>query len=197
MIVAARTKQLAMSAGGGEALFHGGRGMLLGLESPLEIAGPCLGSSSRDVRRIGKIRMTWEESVSLWAEEGEVHRGRVRIQASSFLKAEELCFFDESMVPCTMECFEDGPLRGFSVDRFISGQQVKVFGRRKYCSSASAPAAGTPTNQTNPVFLTNCFFLLHILGIQPSLCYLSLYQVLLKESSFPPPNPSYDVSFYY
>lgn len=118
--------------------------MLLGLESssPLEIgAGP---SNNTNIRRIGKIRMTWEESVSLWAEEGEIHRGRVRIQGSSFLKAEELSFFDDSMVPSTMESFEDGPLRGFSVDKFVSGQQVKVFGRRKYHNnnnnSSSSPS---------------------------------------------------------
>jgi len=100
-------------------------------------------SSSKELRRIGKIRMTWEESVSLWAEEGEHHRGRVRLQGSSFLNADELTFFDDSMVACTMEAFEDGFLKGFSVDRFISGQQVKVFGRRKSSSSASASSSGT------------------------------------------------------
>ncbi|XP_054781739.1 uncharacterized protein LOC129288919 [Prosopis cineraria] len=141
--LSARTKQLGMTSGG-EALFHGPRGMILGLESPLEIAGPSLASSSKDLRRIGKIRMTWEESVNLWAEEGELHRGRVRLQGSSFLKADELSFFDDSMVLCTMENFEDGPLKGFSVDRFVSGQQVKVFGRRKYSSSASASTSGFP-----------------------------------------------------
>lgn len=86
--------------------------------------------------------MTWEECVSLWAEEGEVHRGRVRVQASSFLNADELTYFDESMVPCLMESFEDGPLRGYSVDRFVSGQQVKVFGRRKSSSASSPPSSG-------------------------------------------------------
>lgn len=81
--------------------------------------------------------MTWEESVSLWAEEGEHHRGRVRLQAgSSFLNADELTFFDDTMVACTMEAFEDGPLKGFSVDRFVNGQQVKVFGRRKSPASS-------------------------------------------------------------
>jgi hypothetical protein len=84
--------------------------------------------------------MTWEESVSLWAEEGEHHRGRVKLQGSSFLSADELTFFDDAMVPCNMEVFEDGPVKGFSVDRFVSGQQIKVFGRRK--SSSAATAAG-------------------------------------------------------
>ena len=85
--------------------------------------------------------MTWEESVSLWAEEGEHHRGRVRLQGSSFLNADELAFFDDAVVACTMESFEDGPLKGFSVDRFVNGQQVKVFGRRK--SSSASASSGT------------------------------------------------------
>ncbi|XLR66784.1 hypothetical protein HN51_009370 [Arachis hypogaea] len=137
------TKQL----GGNEAFFHGpNRGSLLGLDphqhNVLDIQGASSSSSSRELRRIGKIRMTWEECVSLWAEEGEVHRGRVRVQASSFLNADELTYFDESMVPCLMESFEDGPLRGYSVDRFVSGQQVKVFGRRKSSSASSPPSSG-------------------------------------------------------
>jgi hypothetical protein len=77
----------------------------------------------------------------LWAEEGEHRRGRVKLQGSSFLSADELTFFDDAMVPCTMEAFEDGPVKGFSVDRFVSGQQVKVFGRRK-SSSAAPPSSG-------------------------------------------------------
>lgn len=123
---------------GNEPLFHGTRGTLLGFESPLDIVGSSSSSLSKEFRRIGKIRMTWEESVSLWAEEGEHHRGRVRLQGSSFLNADELTFFDDSTVPCNMETFEDGPLKGFSVDRFVSGQQVKVFGRRKASSTASS-----------------------------------------------------------
>ncbi|KAJ7970055.1 Kinase superfamily protein [Quillaja saponaria] len=138
--LSARIKQLAM-ASGGEAFFHSPRGTLLGLDSSLDIPGSSSSSSFKDLRRIGKIRMTWEESVSLWAEEGELHRGRVRLQGSSFLIADELTFFDDSMVPCTMEAFEEGSLKGFSVDRFFSGQQVKVFGRRK-SSSASAASSG-------------------------------------------------------
>lgn len=128
---------------GSEAYYHGGRSSLLGLESSLDVAGPSPSSttSSKELRRIGKIRMTWEESVSLWAEEGEHHRGRVKLQGSSFLNADELTFFDDSMVACTMEAFEDGPLRGFSVDRFVSGQQVKVFGRR--ISSSVTSSSGT------------------------------------------------------
>ena len=132
------TKQLVMGSGG-EAFYHGGRGSLLGFES-VDTGGPT--SSSKEVRRIGKIRMTWEESVSLWAEEGEHHRGRVRLQGLSFLNADELSFLDDSTVACTMEAFEDGPLKGFTVDRFISGQQVKVFGRRKSSSAASAASSG-------------------------------------------------------
>ncbi|KAJ9164115.1 hypothetical protein P3X46_023729 [Hevea brasiliensis] len=136
--VPGRTKQVMTS--GGEAYFHGSRGSLLGFESSMDVAATGASSSSKELRRIGKIRMTWEESVSLWAEEG-AHRGRVRVQGSSFLNADELTFFDDSMVACTMEAFERGPLKGFSVDRFVSGQQVKVFGRRK-SSSASASSSG-------------------------------------------------------
>lgn len=124
-----------MTSGVGEQQFHHGiRGSLLGLESSsLEIAGASsFSTSSKEPRRIGKIRMLWEESVNLWGEEGEhSNMGRVKLQGSSFLNADELTFLDDSMVVCSMEAFEDGPLKGFSVDRFVSGQQVKVFGRRK------------------------------------------------------------------
>lgn len=105
---------------------------MLGFETSLDVLGPSTSSSSsKELRRIGKVRMIWEESVSLWAEEGEHHRGRVKLQGSSFLNADEVTFLDDSMVACTMEAFEDGTLKGFSVDRFLPGQQVKVFGRRK------------------------------------------------------------------
>ncbi|XP_056694269.1 uncharacterized protein [Spinacia oleracea] len=92
------------------------------------------GSPRVELRRIGRMRMTWEEWVTLWAEEGEYHnRGRVKIQGSSnLLNADhELFYFDDSMVASSLEAFEDGPLKGFSVDRFVPGQQLKVFGRRK------------------------------------------------------------------
>ncbi|KAL2527173.1 Protein kinase superfamily protein [Abeliophyllum distichum] len=138
--LSARTKQMVVTSGVGEQpLYHGIRGSLLGLEgSSLEVAGPSsFSSSSKEPRRIGKIRMLWEESVNLWGEEGEHNMGRVKLQGTSFLNADELTFLDDSMVVCTMEAFEDGPLKGFSVDRFVSGQQVKVFGRRK---SSLAPA---------------------------------------------------------
>lgn len=151
LLLVARTKQLMMGGGVEASSYHGSRGgggLLLGFEpSSLDVgSGPSASSALREMRRIGKIRMTWEESVSLWAEEGEHHRGRVRLQGSSFLNADELTFFDDSMVACTMEAFEDGALRGFSVDRFVPGQQVKVFGRRKSSSSsvsASSTASGT------------------------------------------------------
>ncbi|KAJ8771385.1 hypothetical protein K2173_026562 [Erythroxylum novogranatense] len=135
--IPARTKQFVI-ASGGETYFHGSRGSLLGFETLMEAAAGTP-STSKELRRIGKIRMAWEESVSLWAEEGENHKGRVRLQGSSFLNADELTFFDDSMVACTMEAFEDGPLRGFSVDKFVSGHQVKVFGRRKSSVSAAVP----------------------------------------------------------
>ncbi|XP_025014768.1 uncharacterized protein LOC8258332 [Ricinus communis] len=141
---AARSKPLVMTSGG-EPYFHSNRGSLLGFEASIDVAGggggaAAASSSSKEIRRIGKVRMTWEESVSLWAEEGEHHRGRVRLQGSCFLNADELAFFDDSMVACTIEAFEDGPLKGFSVDRFVSGQQVKVFGRRKASASVAAPS---------------------------------------------------------
>ncbi|RAL52209.1 hypothetical protein DM860_016058 [Cuscuta australis] len=103
---------------------------LMGLEPPHPLLG-C--PSSATMRRIGKIRMVWEESVSIWAdEEGEHHRGRVKlVPASTFLAADELAFMDDSMVASTVEFFEDGPLKGFSVDRFMSGQHLRVFGRRR------------------------------------------------------------------
>ncbi|KAK6926317.1 hypothetical protein RJ641_008036 [Dillenia turbinata] len=138
-----RTKQIVI-ASGGEGFQHGSRGSLLGFEpSTFEVgvAGASV-TNSRELRRIGKIRMTWEESVSLWGEEGELQRGRIRLQGSSFLNAEELTFFDDSMIACTMEAFEDGPLKGFSVDRFVSGQQVKVFGRRNSSSSNPPTTSG-------------------------------------------------------
>ncbi|GAB2261634.1 hypothetical protein Droror1_Dr00002631 [Drosera rotundifolia] len=101
-------------------------------------------SSSKDLRRIGRARMTWEESVSLWAEESEHHRGRVRVQGSSFLNADEIMFLNDSMVACSLEAFEDGVLKGFSVDRFVSGQQIKVFGRRSSSSARLESAASRP-----------------------------------------------------
>ncbi|KAF8379364.1 hypothetical protein HHK36_028798 [Tetracentron sinense] len=137
LIIAARMKQVAVVAGN-EVFFHGNRGSLFGLESSLDVAAPSSSSSSKEIRRIGKIRMTWEESVSIWAEEGEYQRGRVKLQGSSFLSADELTFLDEAMVACTMETFEDGPLRGFSVDKFVCGQQVKIFGRRTSSSTSSS-----------------------------------------------------------
>ncbi|RZC57586.1 hypothetical protein C5167_004888 [Papaver somniferum] len=110
-------------------------------------------STSREFRRIGRIRMTWEESVNLWEEEqegdhhhqqqrggGGVTAGRVKLQGLGFLNANELTFFDETMAGCTMEAYQDGPLKGFSIDRFICGQQVKVFGRRS--NSSSNPSSG-------------------------------------------------------
>ncbi|KAH0937867.1 hypothetical protein HID58_005328 [Brassica napus] len=96
-------------------------------------------SSLKDLRRVGKIRLTWEESVNLWAEEGEVDYGRIRVCGSSFLNADELTYLDDSMVASTMESFEDGPLKGFSLDKFISGQHLKVFGRQKSTSSSAPP----------------------------------------------------------
>lgn len=195
---AARTKQLAMTSGGGEGFFHGHRGSsLLGLEySLLDISStPSSSSASKELRRIGKIRMTWEESVSLWGEEGEVHRGRVRLQSSNFLNADELACFDDSMVPCPMEYFEDGPLKGFSVDRFVSGQQVKVFGRRKSSNSPSSTGGTTKQKPVLSLFFIkynyNYFLALfqRILGFLSncSIC-VSLSQVLVKESNFPPNN---------
>ncbi|GMH09062.1 hypothetical protein Nepgr_010902 [Nepenthes gracilis] len=135
---AGRTRQMIM-ASGGESYLHSTRGSLLGFESPTEI-GASPSSTPKELRRIGRIRMAWEESVSLWAEEGEHRRGRVKLQGSSFLNADEITYFDDSMIACTMETFEDGPLKGFSVDRFVSGQQIKVFGRRK--SSSAPPLSG-------------------------------------------------------
>lgn len=133
---------------GSESFLHGGRGsdVILGFDNSVDAAAAAPSSiSSKELRRIGKIRMIWEESVSLWAEEGEHYRGRLKLQGSNFLNADEITFLDDSMVASTMEAFEEGPLKGFSVDRFLPGQQVKVFGRRKSFSSAPVlpAAAGT------------------------------------------------------
>ncbi|CAI9771870.1 unnamed protein product [Fraxinus pennsylvanica] len=65
--------------------------------------------------------MLWVESVNLWGEEGEhSNMGKVKLQGTRFLHTDELTFLDDSMVVCTLEAFEDGPLKGFSVDRFVS-----------------------------------------------------------------------------
>ena len=88
------------------------------------------------------MRMAWEEWVSLWAEEGEYHKGRVKVQGSNLLNADELIYFDESMVASSLEAYEDGPLKGFSVERFVPGQQLKVFGRRKLSSSTHISPSG-------------------------------------------------------
>ncbi|TMW87215.1 hypothetical protein EJD97_020274 [Solanum chilense] len=157
----ARAKQLVMSSGT-ETFIHGTRGGFLGFEtvqpsSSLDIMGVGPSSSgSKELRRIGKIRMIWEESVSLWAEEGEHHRGRVKLQGCSFLNADEIAFLDDSMVASTMEAFEDGPMKGFSVDRFQSGIQLKVFGRRKSSSAIGPserlqlPSSEFPIRSTTP-----------------------------------------------
>ncbi|GAB2265307.1 hypothetical protein Dimus_000371 [Dionaea muscipula] len=150
---AIRGRQL-MIASGGESY---ARGSLLGFHDPqIEIGAmpTSSSSSSKDMRRIGRIRMTWEESVTLWAEEGEHHRGRVKLQGSSFLNADEIMYFDDSMVACSLEAFEDGPFKGFSVDRFVPGQQIKVFGRTSSSptrlSSAAAAAAASPSELADP-----------------------------------------------
>ena len=140
-----------LASGGGEAYYsYGGRssgtasmGFEQGTGETNVIVGPSppSSSSSKELRRIGKVRMTWEESVSLWGEEGESQRGRVKLVGGSlsFLNADELTYFDDAMVGSTMEGFEEGPLKGFSVDRFVPGQQVKVFGRKKPLSAVLAP----------------------------------------------------------
>ncbi|KAF9614871.1 hypothetical protein IFM89_020968 [Coptis chinensis] len=144
---AGRVGQL-VTEGGNEGFFHGSRGSLFGgIESSAEVNV----SLSRDaVRRIGRIRMTWEESLSLWAEEGEYQRGRLKLEGLSFLNADEVTFLDDTMAGCTMEAFEDGPLKGFSVDRFTCGQQVKVFGRRKPASTSSGFSERIQLPSTEP-----------------------------------------------
>lgn len=134
----ARAKQLGLiTSGAGEGFGQGGRGSLLGYDT--SSTTDVMGGACRELKRIGKVRMIWEESVNLWGE-GEHHRGRVKLQGLSFLNADELTYLDESMVACTLETFEDStPLKGFSVDRFLSGQQIKVFGRRNSSSSAPPP----------------------------------------------------------
>lgn len=81
--------------------------------------------------------------MSLWAEEGEHHRGRIMLRGSNFLNADELAFFDDLMVAGAMESFEEGQLAGLSVDRFVTGEQVKVIGRRKMTSNSQYTTSGS------------------------------------------------------
>ncbi|XP_019107973.2 uncharacterized protein LOC104906574 [Beta vulgaris subsp. vulgaris] len=126
------------------------RNPLLGIDpqsSSLNVGVSTSGGTPRvELRRIGRMRMTWEEWVSLWAEEGEYHRGRVKVQGCNFLNADELIYFDDTMVASSLEAFGDGPLKGFSVDCFTPGQQLKVFGRRKLSSSSSSPSLPLPSS---------------------------------------------------
>ncbi|XP_021730187.1 uncharacterized protein LOC110697151 [Chenopodium quinoa] len=138
-------------------LMHNPRNPFLGFEphsssnvgmSPLSTTS---GSPRVELRRIGRMRMIWEEWVSLWAEEGEYHRGRVKVQGSNnLLNADELIYFDDSMVASSLEAFEDGPLKGFSVDRFAPGQQLKVLGRRKHSSSPLPSMSSADFNERLP-----------------------------------------------
>ncbi|KAF6160258.1 hypothetical protein GIB67_019027 [Kingdonia uniflora] len=129
--------------GRGKQVMDDNKGSLLmlgGVESSTDVASTPSTSLSSPVRRIGRIRMTWEESICLWSDESDQNhmRGRVKVEGLNFLKADELTFLDDSMASCTLEAFEeDGPLKGFSVDKFVCGQQVKVFGRTKSSSSSS------------------------------------------------------------
>ncbi|XP_011629107.1 uncharacterized protein LOC18424474 [Amborella trichopoda] len=85
----------------------------------------------REMRRVGKMRMLWEESVTLWAEEGEQEgRGRIKMDNLGFLNVNQLTFFDDTMAANSMEGLDDGPLSGFSADTFACDQQLRVFGRR-------------------------------------------------------------------
>ncbi|KAK9724524.1 hypothetical protein RND81_05G079400 [Saponaria officinalis] len=124
--------------------------ILLGFDSHHQHQHPQLDygatpSTRVEMRRIGRMRMSWEESVSLWGEEGgDFHnininnRGRIKLHGgSSMFNADEIVYFDETMVASTLEFFEDGPLKGFSVDSFVPGQLLKVFGRKKSSSSSS------------------------------------------------------------
>ncbi|KAI4320050.1 hypothetical protein MLD38_033572 [Melastoma candidum] len=144
-------QQLAVITSGVEGFFPGTSrtgGGALGF-SPGSDVGTASSAGGKELRRIGKVRMTWEESVSLWAEEGENQRGRIMVRGTSFLNADELAFLDESMVAGSMEAFEEGQLAGLSVDRFVAGQQVRVFGRRKMTSSSSQ-FSSTPSGAMIP-----------------------------------------------
>ena len=115
--------------------------------------------------------MVWEESVSLWGEDqgvgGEEQRlgGRIRVEGCGFLNAEELTFFDESMVACTLESYDHGPLKGFSVDRFVSGQQIKVFGRRKPPSLTPFYTSTGNLHYRNYFYIFSFLIIFHILLI--------------------------------
>ncbi|KAH9307517.1 hypothetical protein KI387_035428, partial [Taxus chinensis] len=85
----------------------------------------------RNLQRIGKVKIMWEETAHIWAEEGEYQQGRLKVDQLNFLNANELSFFDETWTGSTIEAFEGGPLKGFSTDVFIPGQQIRVFGRHK------------------------------------------------------------------
>ncbi|GLJ23976.1 hypothetical protein SUGI_0455860 [Cryptomeria japonica] len=93
----------------------------------------------RNLQRIGKVKIIWEETTHIWAEEGEYQQGRLKVDQLNFLNANELTFFDETWTGSTVEAFEGGPLKGYSTDLFIPGQQIKVFGRRRAGSSELQP----------------------------------------------------------
>ncbi|KAI3757540.1 hypothetical protein L6452_05080 [Arctium lappa] len=106
--------------GGSEGYLHGVRGSLLD-GSPVDIS-------------VG----------------GQLYETSSTSTSKELRRIDELTFLDDSMVACTLESFEDSnsPLKGFSVDRFLPGQQVKVFGRRK--SSFSNPPGLVIDQRTQP-----------------------------------------------
>ncbi|KAM6556021.1 hypothetical protein CsatB_003040 [Cannabis sativa] len=119
------TKQLIMGSGV-ETLYYGGRGGLMGFESSVDMGGPSPPStSSKDLRRIGKIRMSWEESVSLWAEEAippwdfqdpsDYYVGCLRVSPPSIPTLFELSWYlqeappEELRLPLRKDVYRDLP----------------------------------------------------------------------------------------
>ncbi|MCO5551173.1 hypothetical protein L7F22_004670 [Adiantum nelumboides] len=94
-----------------------------------------MGGANILLQRVGRIKMVWEESVHIWGPP-DAQQGRLKLDNLNFLQADQLAFLDHNISANAIEAFEMGQLQGFSTDTFISGQHLKVLGRRSAASSS-------------------------------------------------------------